>query len=180
MTENSAALLKQHNSVNIGDKLKNRFARLYESGEFSDCIFLVDDEKVRAHRLILATISPVFEAMFYSSFANEDLIHVTDMNIVEFKQLLKYIYSDNVKIDTIDNAWRLLYAAKKYLITSLTEICLQYIQNNLNERVVLHSYELAEVYEETNLKAACLNMIKKYTSDILVSIGKIEFISLAE
>ncbi|XP_044743422.1 BTB/POZ domain-containing protein 2-like [Chrysoperla carnea] len=147
--------------------LRNRFLRLYETAEWSDCSFIIDGTIIDAHRLVLATSSPVFEVMLYGPMAHKDTIPITDMGINEFKQLLGFIYTDVVKIESIDNAWCLLYAAKKYFLHVLQQQCSEFIINNLSAATVLISYELANLFDEHTIQNTCIDMLKKYTPEVL-------------
>lgn len=75
-------------------ELKQRGAHLLQSGQWSDCSFLVGSEPhqvvVPAHKLILAMASPVFEAMFYGGMAEgNEPIPILDVQPDAFKALLE-------------------------------------------------------------------------------------------
>lgn len=69
------------------------------------------------HKLILAMASPVFEAMFFGGLPEKnDPIEILDVQPDAFKALLEYIYTDKININTVDKAFELCYAAKKYMV----------------------------------------------------------------
>lgn len=75
-------------------ELKQRGAYLLQSGQWSDCNFLVGSEPnqvmLAGHKLILAMASPVFEAMFYGGMAEgNEPIPIVDVQIDAFKALLE-------------------------------------------------------------------------------------------
>lgn len=77
-------------------ELKQRGAYLLQTGQWSDCTFLVGTEPnqvvVVGHKLILAMASPVFEAMFYGGMAERnEPIPIVDVQIDAFKALLEYV-----------------------------------------------------------------------------------------
>ena len=64
---------------------------------------MVEGKPIYAHQVILASRSTYFEALFTHDFAEKDL-RVVDFNdsgisYDQLFQLLKHIYSDNMKID---------------------------------------------------------------------------------
>lgn len=74
-------------------QLKERGGHLLQTGQWSDCTFVVGVEPhqitFRAHKLILASASPVFEAMFFGGMAEKDApIKILDVQPSAFKLLL--------------------------------------------------------------------------------------------
>lgn len=86
---------------------------------YKPCNFSVGGGQLLAgHKLILAMASPVFEAMFYGGLAEKnDPIEILDVQAEAFKALLEYIYTDKININTVDKAFELCYAAKKYMVS---------------------------------------------------------------
>jgi hypothetical protein len=73
---------------------------------------------------VLSLRSPVFRAMFYGPLAETtSVISVPDVTPTAFKAMLTYIYRDTVRLQTLQGAWQLWYAARKYMIDSLEENC---------------------------------------------------------
>lgn len=64
-----------------------QFGKLLESGRFTDVNFEVDGESFAAHKLILATRSPVFKAQLFGPLKdqNTQCIKVEDMEVPVFK-----------------------------------------------------------------------------------------------
>ena len=60
----------------------------------SDIIFLVDDKKIYAHKLILSMWSPVMEIMFTSDFKEKDMaeIPLPGKNYEDFLELMKAVH----------------------------------------------------------------------------------------
>lgn len=75
-------------------EMKQRGSFLLQSGQWSDCTFLVGTEPHQVvftgHKLILAMASPVFEAMFYGGMAERnEPIPILDVQPDAFKALLE-------------------------------------------------------------------------------------------
>lgn len=73
---------------------------------------------------------------------------------------LRYIYSDEVIINTISNALGLYCAAKKYMLPHLSQVCMKYMINNLKPNNVCQVYEIAKVFDETTLISRCIEVKK--------------------
>ena len=58
-----------------------------------DVIFVIEGERVRAHKLLLAGVSPVFKGMFYGPMMEtaEEIV-VEETTFEAFDTMVKYIY----------------------------------------------------------------------------------------
>ncbi|VVD05566.1 unnamed protein product [Leptidea sinapis] len=153
-------------------KLKQRGAYLLQTGQWSDCTFLVGTEPnqvvISGHKLILAMASPVFEAMFYGGMAERnDPILILDVQIDAFKALLEYIYTGNINLTSFDKACELCYGAKKYMLPHLVKECTRYLWSDLYPRNACRAYEFARLFDENVLMEKCLQIISTNTKDVL-------------
>lgn len=147
--------------------LYDRMSKLLESVEWSDCSFRVGSEVMRAHKLILATSSPVFKVMLYGPMSDSREILISDIEPQVFQLLLDFIYKDRVSIGSIENACGLMYAAKKYMVPYLVALCIKYIESNMSIRNVLTIFNFADLIQEEALMTICINLICKHPSIIL-------------
>ncbi|XP_063528959.1 uncharacterized protein LOC134740449 [Cydia strobilella] len=153
-------------------ELKHRGSHLLQSGQWSDCSFLVGSEPhqvvVPGHKLILAMASPVFEAMFYGGMAERnEPIPILDVQPEAFKALLEYIYTDNINISSFDKACELCYGAKKYMLPHLVKECTQYLWSDLYPKNACRAYEFARLFEESMLMDKCIQIISTNTKEVL-------------
>ncbi|XP_067007075.1 BTB/POZ domain-containing protein 2 [Anabrus simplex] len=146
-----------------------RIQTLFKTSQWSDCTFKVEGQIFKAHRLILASCSPVFEAMCFGPLAEKACINVPDMEPDVFKILLEYIYTDSVKLSSLDEAGGVLYASKKYMLPHLSRICCEYLSNNVRPSNALSVFEFAEEIQEDKLMEACLKVMCRHAGDILRS-----------
>lgn len=135
------------------------------NSEHCDCVLIVEDEKILAHKYILACFSPVFKTMFYGAMAT-DKVEIPDIGCEEFKQMLRFVYTDELEIKSLLNAWSLVYIASKYLIDSLLMACVKYVETNLCITNLLLIYEYSEHYNQEKLKKKCWREIIHYTNSI--------------
>ncbi|XP_053373261.1 BTB/POZ domain-containing protein 6-like [Mercenaria mercenaria] len=148
--------------------------RTFQDGTLCDVTFLVGNEKkeeVKAHKFIFANRSPVFYATFCGSLAeSSNTIHVPDIEPEIFRALLRFIYTEDSTINE-ENAMSLLYSAKKYEISRLTEKCKDYLNTQLsidNVCVILHH---AHTFDESELEQKCLKFIFANGDNVLKSDG---------
>ncbi|XP_060801970.1 uncharacterized protein LOC106136881 [Amyelois transitella] len=153
-------------------KMKQRGAYLLQSGQWSDCTFLVGTEpnqvRIAGHKLILAMASPVFEAMFFGGMAERnDPIPILDVQPDAFKALLQYIYTENINISSFDKACELCYGAKKYMLPHLVKECTRYLWSDLYPKNACRAYEFARLFEENVLMEKCMQIISTNTKEVL-------------
>ena len=99
----------QTTKVNV----KERNEHMYLNDLISDVQFCIGKKSgnkitVPAHKFVLGTSSPVFFAMLYGEFSKKDVIDIEDCEVDAFKELLRFIYYDEVKL-TGQNVVDVLY-----------------------------------------------------------------------
>ena len=109
LTENSLNVgglqaISEEANQEMPSKADNDLMSLLNKREFSDVTLMVDGKPIYAHQVILASRSTYFEALFTHDFSEKDL-RVVDFNdsgisYDQMMQLLKHIYSDNMKIES--------------------------------------------------------------------------------
>ena len=99
---------------------------LFENKKNSDVTIVVNNTKILAHKTILFTHSPVFEAMFKhknTKEAQEHKIYITDVTIEVLKIFLLFIYTGIKPKNEFSNL--LIVAEKVYQ-------CFKYFIKNVN------------------------------------------------
>lgn len=163
-------------------KLIERILTLYNTKKWHDCVFKLfksdgSEEFVFAHRVILASSSPVFEALCFGAMAEQNPISITDVDPDAFQKMIKFIYTDAVEFANAEDACNVLYIAKKYLIYTLAGQAIAYISDEIDEMNCLQIHEFAKfVYEERLIKESwsyiCSHLdviVKNLTYDYLSS-----------
>ena len=72
---------------------------LFQSGKLADVTLEVDGTTFQAHKLVLASGSPVFEAMFAYDMTEKLQSHVKieEMRVGVFQRMLEYIYTGKIE-----------------------------------------------------------------------------------
>ena len=124
---------------------------------------------IPAHKLVLAIGSPVFEAMFYGELAETtDSIELPDCDYDSLLELFRYMYSDEVNLSG-SNVMGVLYLAKKYMVHSLTDKCIEYLEHNVDPSNVFSVLPFGQKYEEKRLVYRCWEVIDKQTGELVKS-----------
>ncbi|XP_020629912.1 BTB/POZ domain-containing protein 6-B-like [Orbicella faveolata] len=158
--------------------IRERSKHMFNNDLFSDVKFVVrgglngeseSKQVIPAHKFVLSISSPVFEAMFYGELAETtDSIELPDGEYDSLLELFRYMYSDEVILSG-SNVMGLLYLAKKYMVPSLADKCMKYLQDNLDPSNVFSILPSAQKFEEKNLVDRCWKLISKQTEEALKS-----------
>lgn len=147
--------------------------KLYLDLRTCDVYFLfksktVGYEKVPAHRNILATVSPVFDAMFYGPHKQSGNINIINSTTTAFQEFLQFFYLSTVTL-TADNVPEVMYLGKEYLLTDCLNACTTFCESTLTMDNICWGYELAILFEDDGLKRFCERKISENPSEIFKS-----------
>ena len=117
-------------SYKLGDLIYKQYQGPTEGRDFTDVtLVLRDGSEIRAHKFILALVSPKFAAKFSEPWAdkNQDKFEVTEVEAETFRSMISFIYSsgemESCDESNSDQYWNLLSAAHFYLVEGLIEFC---------------------------------------------------------
>ncbi|KAL5017742.1 hypothetical protein ScPMuIL_005173 [Solemya velum] len=125
-----------------------------------DIVFLVGEnrQQIRAHKFILISRSPVFQAMFCGPLAEtQSAIPIPDIEPETFQLLLSYMYYDADILGT--DSLRVLYAAKKYCVSDLVNICRKGLSKIVNTENACQLLQYGWMLDEMGLVQACLSFV---------------------
>ena len=148
-----------------------RNAYMFDNELMSDVSFTCGESRriFHAHKYVLATSSAVFFAMFYGELPPKEFpIRIEDAEEESFKEFLRFLYTDDCKI-TAENAIRVLYLAKKYLISSLAEKCCQILEASIEPENAFVVLEQAIQFDEKELEEMSWDIVSKKTQECLNS-----------
>ncbi|XP_043479833.1 speckle-type POZ protein-like [Leptopilina heterotoma] len=139
-----------------------------DNEEFKDVTFNVEDQKFTAHKIILASRSPVFAAMFKNKMTEglTSVVEIDDTKPAIFQQMLNFIYTDRVE-NLEESAFELLYVAEKYQLEKLKILSINSLNDKLSINTVIKTLEVAELYSIENLKNECLKFINDNRYEII-------------
>ncbi|CAB3990758.1 BTB POZ domain-containing 6-like [Paramuricea clavata] len=148
-----------------------RNAYMFDNELMSDVSFTCGESSriFHAHKYVLATSSSVFFAMFYGGLAQKEYpICLPDADEESFKEFLCYLYTDDCKITAV-NAIGVLYLAKKYLMSSLTEKCCKVLEGSIKPDNAFLVLEQAIQFDEQKLEVKCWDIVSKKTQECINS-----------
>ena len=148
-----------------------RNAYMFDKELMSDVSFTCGESRriFHAHKYVLATSSVVFFAMFYGELPPKEFpIRIEDAEEESFKEFLRFLYTDDCKI-TAENAIRVWYLAKKYLISSLAQKCCETLEASIKPENVFVVLEQAIQFDAKELEEKSWDIVWKNTRECLNS-----------
>jgi len=114
--------------------------KLYSEGEFSDVKIHCDGQVFDCHKIILSGQSGVFKKMLVENDmveATSGKVEINDTSATTMKNLLFYIYHEDLYENEANIVLDLLMAAEKYAIFDLVKICVKVLKESLSEENVV-------------------------------------------
>ncbi|XP_067137267.1 BTB/POZ domain-containing protein 1-like [Centruroides vittatus] len=132
-----------------------------------------NQQNVRAHKLFLAARSSVFEDMFYGGHSPEvgNEIQITDerVNIRIFRIVIKFIYTDKLESNRLNELLQIYYIAYQYKIYKLMTICRDQIIPRIDVNNVCIVFQHSFEFNDEVMKNSCRIVISQHTESVLQS-----------
>lgn len=138
------------------------FEDLLESGSFSDVFLIIGNKKLKAHKNILVSRSPVFLNVFESNTAEKDSSYEVRIDGVGFetmKRVLRFMYTGQLCDLGEEKTKEILKVACKYEIFSLISVCENYLVNYVNVGNVFEMLELTEICDGEKIKKKAFEVL---------------------
>ena len=144
------------------ERVPKKITKLWSDQTLTDVVLQCQGKEFKAHKLILAAASPVFEAMFKKDTKEhlDSCVNIEDMDSDVFEVFLHFIYTNQV--DELDEMYLdLLAVADKYDVQPLREICIQHMAKNISLDNAVEVLALAERHSIESIKSKTLQFINK-------------------
>ena len=151
------------------ERVPKKITKLWSDQTLTDVVLQCQGKEFKAHKLILAAASPVFEAMFQEGTKEheDNYVNIEDMDSDVFEVFLRYLYSGQV--DKLEEMFTvLLAAADKYDVQPLREICIQHMPKNISVDNAVNMLVLADRYNVEPIKLQA----QKFITNNIISLLK--------
>eukprot|EP01114_Cavostelium_apophysatum_P022001 TRINITY_DN7824_c0_g1_i4.p1 TRINITY_DN7824_c0_g1~~TRINITY_DN7824_c0_g1_i4.p1 ORF type:complete len:421 (-),score=124.42 TRINITY_DN7824_c0_g1_i4:41-1303(-) len=134
---------------------------LMNSKELSDVTLLVENEPVYAHKVILAARSEFFKAMFFTGLkeSHEATVPLPNVPHAAFMDILKFIYSGDLTLNSPDHAIDILPTANYLRLNRLKALCEICIRDSVEIENAAYILAVASESEAWQLKSFVLDFI---------------------
>ena len=128
-SESGSILLRVQHAQSLLTALEN----LRRREQLCDVILKVSDREIKAHRVVLAAVSPYFNAMFTSDVveSKQKVVHLNNLDPSAVHMAIEFAYVAKVAI-TVDNVQSLLTVASLLQVETLVEKCCYFLENELH------------------------------------------------
>jgi len=151
-------------------RLISDWRALLASGEDSDVTFEAGDEILRAHSIVVSLRSGTLKGLLRSGTKKSRTISVPpEIEPAVFKQLLEYLYTEDMKLESSEHAQHMLHAADFYGVEPLRSLCSTELCKSLSAANVLTTLMLAHQNSCPELRSYALRFAAANASAVLVS-----------
>eukprot|EP00252_Welwitschia_mirabilis_P016075 TRINITY_DN35562_c0_g1_i1.p1 TRINITY_DN35562_c0_g1~~TRINITY_DN35562_c0_g1_i1.p1 ORF type:complete len:246 (+),score=36.92 TRINITY_DN35562_c0_g1_i1:398-1135(+) len=149
------------------DELKSKIAFLKAWApeamldEYTDVILEVEDgSKIKTHRIVLMSKSPVFKAMLENKMeeSRSGTIKITDFSYEVLRSFVHYLYTAEIFPDEL-MAGDLLVLAEKYQVKHLKTVCEKLMISRVQNDNCIMSFAFANRHNAKRLREAALSLI---------------------
>ncbi|XP_058806101.1 uncharacterized protein LOC131672710 [Phymastichus coffea] len=135
--------------------------RYLESGELSDFVIRTNEKNFKVHKIVLASRSPVFAAMFRSNMieAETGVATITNLRTGVMEELLRFMYAD-VSTYLPEIACDLFAAAHLYDVQDLERLCITRMTTHMSVDNFTGILYLCDRYPLQETKEAALKFIR--------------------
>lgn len=170
------AIVEQYSAKSVIEGTK----KLYRDEKTADVHFVFKNNgdiiRFPAHKIILASCSPVFHTMFYSAPLSESDVKINDASPKGFMDFLALCYLDEVKI-TNENVTEFIDLAHKYHMPEGLKIGEQFLLKYTTVANLFTHYALAVKFNLNDLRNHCesefrVNAVKVFKTDSFINCSK--------
>ncbi|XP_033609735.1 kelch-like protein 2 isoform X2 [Cryptotermes secundus] len=135
-----SAPYKFHDGLHPTCTLQTHF-ELQKTESFCDVTIVVNEDEIRAHKLVLASVSPYFRAMFTSGFieTTQDRIVMHEMEFSALRDIIDFFYTGKIEV-TEENVYLIMEIAELLQVSAIRMACSIYLLSTLNTSNCFSAY----------------------------------------
>lgn len=145
---------------------------LISDRDLSDVTFVVEGERIHAHRVILAARCEYFRAMLYDGLkdSSEAEIQLEGTNALAFRTLLRYIYTGRVEVSAfeVEELLAILRLAHEYRVVTIQRPIVDHLKKNLDINNVFTILRTSTLLFN-DLTESCMQIVDQNASKVLAS-----------
>ena len=165
--DNSADELYQFTETSHPNKVLAGLNFLRQAQKYCDITICCENVEVQCHKIVLASFSPYFQAMFSVDLkeSQQDKITIKGVEADMIKVLIDYAYTSSVQI-TKTNVQSLLSAANLLRILPVRDACCHFMEKNMDETNCIGIHCFAEAHACTELQLNAKKFALRYFPDV--------------
>ncbi|VDN31012.1 unnamed protein product [Dibothriocephalus latus] len=157
--------------IDHSGEIAAHISELFNNKSYSDISLVVKSTEFPAHRVILASRSEYFRALFYGglSEAHSSTVHLNGISDTAFYHILCYIYTGRLNLSGLahEDVLDILGLACQYNFVNLQAALSKHFTHSLTLDNICSVYDAAIVYDLEELVLACLEFMDRFAPTIL-------------
>lgn len=136
--------------------------------QLCDVTICVGSKKLHVHRVVLASFSSYFLAMFTGGMveSHQESVTLKDVDCKAVELLIDFAYTGKLDI-TIDTVQSLLYASSLFQLTAIQKACSDFLLRQLHPSNCLGIRSFADAHSCTGLFQASEKYIHEHFNDVV-------------
>ena len=153
--------------LKVSTLLFEALEEMYFTGKHTDVEVIIQDKSFRCHKIVLASVSQYFDAMFSSGMREcyDGVVRLQGIESSTFVDILDFVYSGRLNI-CFENAEDLLRAATMFQIKLLHQKCEEFLIGHICVENCIGAWKLAKSHE-------CAELSKKAWYTILENFAEV-------
>lgn len=145
----------------IHPRVYQKYLKMYQDDEKDiKFVFEESDTEIRAHKLVLKTVSPVLAGMFNGSFSEKDTALIRGIKPQIFQKLIDVIYMQPVRVSSLDEAVDICNVAEMYDVEDLKDIASDFLLENNSYKNRFYMYEKAIQFNLPSVADKCREFLR--------------------
>jgi len=141
---------------------------LRRQGVLCDVTLVAEGVRFPVHKLVVASCSPYFRAMFNGAMSesHQDVVSLEAVQANALKQLVDYIYTGEIEV-TEENVQNLLPAANLLSLSWVRDSCCRFLQSQLHPSNCLGIRSFADIHSCSDLLLASTNYTEENFPEVV-------------
>ena len=138
-----------------------------KEGSFNDVTINVENQRIRANRMVLASCSLYFEKLFKTEMKEkyQPTVELHDINGAAVKILIEFIYTGSIDINN-ENVLDLLSTADYLQVDEAKQFCFEFLQTIVTPDTCFTILTVAQLHQHKELRENALQCMKDNLKDI--------------
>lgn len=171
------ASLVEYETPDFFKETYNTLNSFLDKGDLCDVEIQCGEKSFKCHRIILASISGYFRAMFLGTLAEskQNVVKIQDIDENVLENMIRYAYSGKFTI-TVDNVQGVLYVASILQIENVASACSDFMKEHLHPDNCIQVYAFAMQHNRQQL----INFTQDFITEHFLDVSKTpEFMSMS-
>lgn len=161
---------RNHKELHFTEYHPRNDSTLLFSENYADVFFVVESERIPAHKAIITSRCEYFAAMMYSVLPQEDQKEIKlNAPLKAFKLILGYIYTGELVTTNEEETVQVIGLSRAYLLTGLTKSIEKKLESNISLENVFNILKLAHSMKMISVFEKCCMFININLASVLRS-----------